>query len=118
MHFVDVEREETGGLLALEASCALVEVVLLLEIVGRTSGPASSVERLLAATDKILILGYFHFEFDFSFGIFHFGQMSEKHCWPAAIDKRGLDLIWNYTPHASTACLLFAKGDQLETTTI
>ena len=59
MHFVDVEREETGGLLALEASCALFEVVLLLEIVGRTSGPASSVERLLAATDKILILGYF-----------------------------------------------------------
>ena len=58
LHFVDVEREETGGLLALEASCALFEVVLLLEIVGRTSGPAS-VERLLAATDKILIWGYF-----------------------------------------------------------
>ena len=44
--------------MALEASCALFEVVLLLEIVGRTSGSAS-VERLLAATDKILILGYF-----------------------------------------------------------
>ena len=44
--------------------------------------------------------------------------MSEKHCWPAATDKTGLDLIWNYTPHASTACLLFAKGDQLKTTTI
>ena len=58
MHFVDVKREETGGLLALEASCALFEVVLLLELVGRTSGSAS-VERLLAATDKILILGYF-----------------------------------------------------------
>ena len=67
MHFVDVEREETGGLLALEASCALFEVVLLLEIVGRTSGSAS-VERLLAATDKILT---FRFDFDFSFGIFH-----------------------------------------------